>query len=35
VDVDALTPQMLREVYGITQRQVVSGAFGLLAGYQH
>lgn len=35
VDVDALTPQMLRLVYGVTERQVVAGAFGLLATYQH
>jgi hypothetical protein len=35
VDSDALTPRMLRLVYGIDEQQVVAGAFGLLAEYQH
>ncbi len=35
VDTDALTPRMLRLVYGIDEHQVVDGAFGLLAQYQH
>ncbi|WP_151081538.1 hypothetical protein [Nocardioides cynanchi] len=34
-DVDALTPRLLRQVYGVTQQQVVAGAFGLLATFQH
>ena len=34
-DVDALTPRLLRQVYGLTERQVVDGAFGLVASYQH
>jgi hypothetical protein len=33
--VDALTPRLLRQVYGIDEQQVVHGAFTLLAGYQH
>lgn len=34
-NVDALTPRLLRQVYGDTERQVVDGAFGLIATYQH
>jgi hypothetical protein len=34
-DVDALTPRLLRQVFGVTEQQVVDGAFGLLASYQH
>jgi hypothetical protein len=34
-DVDALTPRLLRQVFGVTEKQVVDGAFGLLASYQH
>jgi hypothetical protein len=34
-DVDALTPGLLRRVYGVTERQVVAGAFDLLASFQH
>jgi hypothetical protein len=35
VDTDALTPRMLRLVYGIHEQQVMTGAFRLLAAYQH
>jgi hypothetical protein len=35
VDIDPLTPQVLHEVYGVTPEQVVTGAFGLLAQFQH
>ena len=35
VNVDAITPQMLRRVYGLTEKQVVDGAFGLIATFQH
>lgn len=35
VDTDALTPRMLRLVYGIGEQQVVQGAFQLLGEYQH
>jgi hypothetical protein len=35
VDVDALTPRLLRQVYGLTEKQVVTGAFGLIASFQH
>jgi hypothetical protein len=35
VNVDALTPRLLREVYGVSEQQVVAGAFGLIASYQH
>jgi hypothetical protein len=34
-DVDALTPRLLRQVYGVTERQVVTGAFDLVASFQH
>jgi hypothetical protein len=34
-DVDALTPQLLRRVYGVTEGQVVTGAFDLVASFQH
>jgi hypothetical protein len=34
-DTDALTPRLLGQVYGIGEQQVVTGAFGLLAGYRH
>ena len=34
-DVDALTPRLLRTVLGVSEQQVVDGAFGLLASYQH
>jgi hypothetical protein len=34
-DVDALTGPLLRQVYGVTEQQVVAGAFGLIASYQH
>jgi Peptidase of plants and bacteria len=35
VDTDALTPRMLRLVDGVSEQQVVAGAFALLASYQH
>jgi hypothetical protein len=35
VDTDSLTPQMLRQVYGVSEPTVVSGAFGLLKQLQH
>jgi hypothetical protein len=35
VDTDSLTPQLLRQVYGISEATVVSGAFGLLAQLHH
>jgi hypothetical protein len=35
VNVDALTPRMLQETYGITEKQLVDGAFGLIATFQH
>jgi hypothetical protein len=35
VNVDALTPRLLHQVYGITERQLVAGAFGLIATFQH
>jgi hypothetical protein len=35
VNVDALTSRMLRQVYGVSQQQLVSGAFGLLAELHH
>jgi hypothetical protein len=35
VNVDALTPRLLRQVYGVTQQQVVAGAFGLIRTFQH
>ena len=34
-DVDALTPRLLRQVYGVTPAQVTDGAWGLLAQYDH
>jgi hypothetical protein len=34
-NVDALTPRLLRLVYGIDEHEVVAGAFHLLAEYQH
>jgi hypothetical protein len=34
-DIDALTPRMLRLVYGIDEKQVVRGAFALVAAYGH
>lgn len=35
VDVDTLTPRLLHQVYGLTEKQVVTGAFGLIASFQH
>ena len=35
VDTDSLTPQMLRQVYGITEPMVVAGAFALLKELNH
>jgi len=35
VNSDALTGRMLRQVYGVTQQQVVAGAFGLIAELHH
>jgi hypothetical protein len=34
-DVDALTPRLLRQVYGVSQQQVVSGAFALIGELHH
>ena len=34
-DVDALTPRLLRQVYGVGPGQVTAGAWGLLAQYDH
>ncbi len=34
-DVDALTPRLLRQVYGVTPAQVTAGAWNLLAQYDH
>jgi hypothetical protein len=34
-NVDALTTRLLRQVYGVTQQQVVAGAFGKIAKLQH
>ena len=34
-DVDAMTPRLLRQVYGVSEQQVVDGAFGLIATFQH
>jgi len=34
-DVDALTPRLLRRVFGVSEQQVVDGAFALLATYRH
>src|SRR4051794_2176281 len=34
-DVDALTPKLLRQVYGVTPAEVTDGAWGLLAQYAH
>ena len=35
VNADALTTRMLRQVYGVSQQQVVAGAFGLIAELHH
>jgi hypothetical protein len=35
VNVDALTPRILRRVYGVREGEVVRGAFGLLAQLNH
>jgi hypothetical protein len=35
VDVDALTPRLLRQVYGVSPAQVTTGAWQLLAEFQH
>jgi hypothetical protein len=35
VNVDALTSRLLRQVYGVSQQQVVSGAFQLIATLRH
>lgn len=35
VNVDALTPRLLRQVYGVSQKQVADGAWALLAQYRH
>lgn len=35
VNADALTTRMLRQVYGVTQQQLVTGAFGLIAELHH
>lgn len=35
VNVDALTPRLLRQVYGVTEKELVAGAFGLIASFQH
>jgi hypothetical protein len=32
---DALTPLLVKQVYGITEKQVVDGTFALLATYRH
>ena len=32
---DALTPRLLRQVYGVSQPSVVAGAFGLLDELHH
>jgi hypothetical protein len=34
-DVDALTPKLLRQVYGVSPSQVTDGAWGLLAQFDH
>jgi hypothetical protein len=34
-DVDALTPKLLRQVYGVSPAQVTDGAWGLLAQFGH
>jgi hypothetical protein len=34
-NVDALTPRLLRQVYGVTPAEVTDGAWGLLAQYAH
>jgi hypothetical protein len=34
-DVDALTPKLLRQVYGVAPAQVTDGAWGLLAQFDH
>jgi hypothetical protein len=35
LNTDEFTPRLLREVYGLTERQVVAGAFGLLGTLQN
>ena len=35
VNVDALTPRLLHQVYGVTEKELVAGAFGLIASFQH
>ncbi|HET7431647.1 MAG TPA: hypothetical protein VFJ89_09080 [Nocardioides sp.] len=35
VNVDALTPRLLRQVYGVSEAQLVQGAFALLAQLHH
>jgi hypothetical protein len=35
VDIDPLTPRVLRQIYGVSTGEVVSGAFGLLTNLQH
>jgi len=35
VDTDALTPRLLKQVYGVPEQAVVAGAFGLLAQLHH
>ena len=35
VNVDALTPRLLHQVYGVSEARVVRGAFGLLAELHH
>ncbi|HEX4686077.1 MAG TPA: hypothetical protein VH228_04795 [Nocardioides sp.] len=35
VNSDAITGRMLRQVYGVTQQQVVAGAFGLIGELHH
>jgi hypothetical protein len=35
VNVDPLTPRLLHQEYGITEQQLVDGAFGLISTFQH
>ena len=35
VDTDALTPRLLRQLYGVGEPAVVAGAFGLLRQLHH
>jgi hypothetical protein len=35
VNVDAITPRMLHQEYGVTQQQVVAGAFELIGELHH